>query len=144
MTNRAGARNRSYGLRFSANSEHQKRLYKSGGLRSPPRFALIAEVEWYQFCSGRSGFSPLWDCPFVTVRRKRSIVLTLANSNTAFDNVGEDATGYNLGMGLAVSWITPLVVGALIDRNAIATKDLRSNLNWIFAETRKALILLHG
>jgi hypothetical protein len=71
-------------------------------------------------------------------------VLTLANSNTAFDNVGEDATGSNLGMGLAVSWITPLVVGALIDRNAIATKDLRSNLNWIFAETRKALVLLHG
>jgi hypothetical protein len=71
-------------------------------------------------------------------------VLTLADSNTAFDNVGENAAGYNLGMGFAVSWITPLVVGALVDRNAIATKDLRSNLNWIFAKAREALILLHG
>jgi len=47
-------------------------------------------------------------------------------------------------MGFAVSWITPLVVGALVDRNAIATKDLRSNLNWIFAGAREALGPLHG
>jgi hypothetical protein len=47
-------------------------------------------------------------------------------------------------MGFAVSWITPLVIGALVDRNAIATKDLRSDLNWIFAGAREALVLLHG
>lgn len=47
-------------------------------------------------------------------------------------------------MGFAVSWITPLVVGALVDRNAIATKDLRSNLNWIFAGALEAIRLLHG
>ena len=47
-------------------------------------------------------------------------------------------------MGFAVSWITPLVVGALVDRNAIATRDLRSNLNWIFAGAREALGLLQG
>lgn len=47
-------------------------------------------------------------------------------------------------MGFAVSWITPLVVGALVDRNAIATKDLRSNLNWIFAGALEAVRLLHG
>jgi len=62
----------------------------------------------------------------------------------AFDNVGENAAAYNLGMGFAVSWITPLVVGAVVDRNAIATKDLRSNLNWIFAGAREALNMLHG
>jgi len=43
-----------------------------------------------------------------------------------------------------VSWITPLVIGAVIDRNAIATRDLRSNLNWIFAGSREALALLRG
>jgi hypothetical protein len=47
-------------------------------------------------------------------------------------------------MGFAVSWITPLVVGALVDRNEIATRDLRSNLNWIFAGAREALAMLHG
>lgn len=47
-------------------------------------------------------------------------------------------------MGFAVSWVTPLVIGALVDRNAIATRDLRSNLNWIFAGAREALKLLHG
>ncbi|KAM0711307.1 hypothetical protein Q7P35_002047 [Cladosporium inversicolor] len=46
--------------------------------------------------------------------------------------------------GIPVSWITPLVVGALVDRNAIATRDLRSNLNWIFARAREALSSLHG
>lgn len=47
-------------------------------------------------------------------------------------------------MGFAVSWITPLVVGALVDRNAIATKDLRSNLNWIFAGALEGIRLLQG
>jgi hypothetical protein len=69
---------------------------------------------------------------------------TCADSGTAFENVGENAAGYNLGMGFAVSWITPLVVGAVVDRNAITTRDLRSNLKWIFAGARDALRLLHG
>jgi hypothetical protein len=47
-------------------------------------------------------------------------------------------------MGFAVSWITPLVVGAIVDRNAIATRDLRWNLNQIFAEAREALRTLRG
>lgn len=47
-------------------------------------------------------------------------------------------------MGFAVSWITPLVIGAVVDRNAIATKDLRSNLNQMFAQARKELRALHG
>lgn len=62
----------------------------------------------------------------------------------AFDNVGENAAGCNLGMGFAVSWITPLVVDALVDRNAIATRDLRSNLNRIFAGALEAARSLHG
>ncbi|GAB7334896.1 hypothetical protein MBLNU13_g06787t2 [Cladosporium sp. NU13] len=70
-------------------------------------------------------------------------ILGLSIRNT-FDNVSENAAGYNLGMGFAVSWITPLVIGALVDRNAIATKDLRSNLNWIFAGALEALRSLHG
>jgi hypothetical protein len=47
-------------------------------------------------------------------------------------------------MGFAVSWITPLVIGAVIDRNAIATRDLRSNLNQMFALAREALRSLNG
>ena len=47
-------------------------------------------------------------------------------------------------MGFAVSWITPLVIGALVDRNAIATRDLRSNINWIFTGAREALRSLGG
>jgi hypothetical protein len=63
---------------------------------------------------------------------------------TAFENIGENSAGYNLGMGFAVSWITPLVIGAVIDRNAIATRDLRSNLNQTFASVREKLRSLDG
>lgn len=47
-------------------------------------------------------------------------------------------------MGFAVSWITPLVVGAVVDRNATATKDLGLKLNRLFAQARTALRSMHG
>jgi hypothetical protein len=47
-------------------------------------------------------------------------------------------------MGSAVIWITPLVIGAVVDRNAIATRDLRSNLNQMFSLAREALRSLDG
>lgn len=62
----------------------------------------------------------------------------------AFQNIGENAAGFNLGMGFAVSWITPLVVGAVVDRNATATKDLRLKLNRLFEEAREALRSMQG
>lgn len=47
-------------------------------------------------------------------------------------------------MGFAVNWITPLVIGAVVDRNAIATRDLRWNLNRILNLAREALRSLDG
>lgn len=47
-------------------------------------------------------------------------------------------------MGFAVSWITPLVIGAVVHRNAIATRDLRWNPNRILNLARDALRSLNG
>lgn len=47
-------------------------------------------------------------------------------------------------MAFSVSWITPLVVGAVVDRNPTATKDLCLKLNRFVAEAREALRSLQG
>jgi len=47
-------------------------------------------------------------------------------------------------MGFAVSWITPLVIGAVVDRNPTATKDLRQKFNRFFGQARRSLQTKEG
>ena len=42
-------------------------------------------------------------------------------------------------MGFAISWVTPLVVGAVMDRNPIASKDLRKKFNKLLSDARTAM-----
>jgi hypothetical protein len=109
-------------------------------LRSEP----IVEAVWSRFCLDWSGSCLFLHCPSTSVSLQISAARCTANDCTAFENIGEDAAGYNLGMGSAVIWITPLVIGAVVDRNAIATRDLRSNLNQMFSLAREALRSLDG
>lgn len=44
-------------------------------------------------------------------------------------------------MGLALSWIPPLVIASVVDRNLTATKDLRRKFNVLLADVRQMLDL---
>ncbi|KAK3621762.1 hypothetical protein LTR56_009721 [Elasticomyces elasticus] len=86
----------------------------------------------------------------IRIRRRKGVVQILIgllwflfilglSISFTFNDIGEDSAGHNLAMGLAVSWITPLVMGAVVDRNPTATKDLRVKFNRFWQEVRDAL-----
>jgi hypothetical protein len=59
---------------------------------------------------------------------------------TAFGQLGENATAHNLALGLLLGWLPVFIMGSIIDRNPMASDDLRHQLNGLLDKVRRALL----
>lgn len=59
---------------------------------------------------------------------------------TAFGSLGENATAHDLALGLVLSWLPILILSGIVDRNPVATDDIRIKLNKLLDAVRMALL----
>ena len=59
---------------------------------------------------------------------------------SAFGNLGENATAHNLALGLMLGWIPVFITGSIIDRNPLSADDIRLRLNDLLDKVRLALL----
>jgi hypothetical protein len=59
---------------------------------------------------------------------------------SAFGNLGENATAHNLALGLMLGWIPVFIIGSIIDRNPMSSDDTRHRLNDLLDRVRLALL----
>jgi hypothetical protein len=59
---------------------------------------------------------------------------------SAFGNLGENATAHNLALGVMLGWIPVFILGSIIDRNPISSDDIRLRLNDLLDSVRRALL----
>ncbi|KAI9881549.1 MAG: hypothetical protein M1830_000113 [Pleopsidium flavum] len=59
---------------------------------------------------------------------------------TAFGQLGENATAHDLALGLLLGWLPVLLLSGIVDRNPVATDDIRLKLNRLLDAIRLALL----
>jgi hypothetical protein len=59
---------------------------------------------------------------------------------SAFGELGENATAHDLALGLLLSWLPVFVMGSIVDRNPMASDDIRNRLNALLDSVRHALL----
>jgi hypothetical protein len=59
---------------------------------------------------------------------------------SAFGNLGENATAHNLALGLLLGWLPVFVLGSIIDRSPMSSDDVRLRLNDLLDKVRLALL----
>lgn len=59
---------------------------------------------------------------------------------SAFGNLGENATAHNLGLGICLGWINCVILGSIVDRNPVSSDDIRLRLNDLLDRVRLALL----
>jgi hypothetical protein len=60
--------------------------------------------------------------------------------NTAFGDLGGNATAHNLALGLMLGWLPVFVLACIVDRNPLSTNDLRKSLNEFLNVVRLSLL----
>ncbi|KZF18994.1 hypothetical protein L228DRAFT_51955 [Xylona heveae TC161] len=58
----------------------------------------------------------------------------------AFGQIGENATAHNLALGLLYGWMPVLILCGIVDRNPVATDQVRQKFNRLIDSTRLALL----
>lgn len=88
----------------------------------------------YRLC----GFCLLLACQFKQVRSPDT-----ANSGLlipiAFGYLGENATAHDLALGFLLSWLPVIILGSIVDRNPMASEDVRLKLNALMDHVRESL-----
>ncbi len=59
---------------------------------------------------------------------------------SAFGNLGENATAHNLALGLMLGWVPVFILGSIIDRNPMSSDDIRLRLNDLLDRVRMVLL----
>lgn len=60
--------------------------------------------------------------------------------NTAFGQLGGNATAHNLALGLMLGWLPVFVLACIVDRNPLNTNDVKRSLNEFLNVVRLSLI----
>lgn len=60
--------------------------------------------------------------------------------NTAFGQLGGNATAHNLALGLMLGWLPVFVLACVVDRNPVSTTDVRMLLNGFLNDVRLSLL----
>ncbi|MCJ1254075.1 hypothetical protein MMC24_001889 [Lignoscripta atroalba] len=58
----------------------------------------------------------------------------------AYGHLGENSTAHRLALGLLLAWLPVLILSSIVDRNPVATEDIRSKLNRLIDAVRVALL----
>ncbi|KAF2141988.1 uncharacterized protein K452DRAFT_24394 [Aplosporella prunicola CBS 121167] len=58
---------------------------------------------------------------------------------TAFGDIGENATAHDLALGLLMAWLPVLILCSIVDRNPVAADDIRQKLNKLVQSVCDAL-----
>lgn len=59
---------------------------------------------------------------------------------SAFGQLGENATAHDLALGLLLGWLPVLVLGSIVDRNLLSSDDIRHWINILLDAVRMALL----
>ena len=59
---------------------------------------------------------------------------------SAFGEIGQNATAHNLALGLMLGWLPVFVLASIIDRNPMSSDDIRLRLNALLDKVRLALL----
>jgi hypothetical protein len=60
--------------------------------------------------------------------------------NTAFGQLGGNATAHNLALGLMLGWLPIFILACIVDRNPVSTNDIRDLLNGFLDTVRLSLL----
>ena len=60
--------------------------------------------------------------------------------NTAFGDLGGNATAHNLALGLMLGWLPVFVLACIVDRNPASTNEVRKSSNKFFGVVRQSLL----
>jgi hypothetical protein len=68
------------------------------------------------------------------------LVSLVISINTAFGQLGENATAHNLALGLMLGWLPIFILACIVDHNPVSTNDVREALNRFLNTVRFSLL----
>ena len=68
------------------------------------------------------------------------LVALAISIQSAFGHIGENQQAHDLALGFLLGWLPILVLASIVDRNPIASGSIRSELNHLLSDVRKALL----